>query len=316
MTSSGWRNSHGDDIRLREAAGLRVARHGRDQPSARLRRRGRDAGGRRQRHRRRHRGAVHAHRGRADDGRHLRRRHGAYPPGRRPPYRASTDSSTAPLAAGPTMYTPDLRQARPATWTRSGARTRSVRQAVAAPGNLKGWCEALARFGTLPLADVMEPAIRHASRGFAVTPLPRRMHRRCARRPGARCRDRALLSAGRLADPGRHAAGHRRLCRDAAQHRARRTRRCSTAARWARIVRRPHGKVGRLHRARRPAPAIARSSATPCAARYRGFEIVGPPPPSSGGAAHHPDAEHPGGLRHRRAGLRLAPTRCTCWPRC
>ena len=33
-------------------------------------------------------------------------------------------------------------------------------------------------------------------------------------------------------------------------------------------------------------------------------------------AAHHPDAEHPGGLRHRRAGLRHRPTRCTCWPRC
>src|SRR5262249_19228579 len=33
-----------------------------------------------------------------------------------------------------------------------------------------GWCEALHRFGTFPLADVMEPAIRHASRGFRITP--------------------------------------------------------------------------------------------------------------------------------------------------
>ena len=34
------------------------------------------------------------------------------------------------------------------------------------PGNLKGWCEALDRFGTFSRADVMEPAIRHASRGY------------------------------------------------------------------------------------------------------------------------------------------------------
>lgn len=41
---------------------------------------------------------------------------------------------------------------------------------VATPGNLKAWCEILARFGTLPLADVMAPAIRHAERGFRATP--------------------------------------------------------------------------------------------------------------------------------------------------
>src|SRR6185436_6145974 len=33
------------------------------------------------------------------------------------------------------------------------------------------WCETLARFGTLSLADVTEPAIRHASRGYRVTPF-------------------------------------------------------------------------------------------------------------------------------------------------
>ena len=31
------------------------------------------------------------------------------------------------------------------------------------------WCEMLTRHGSLPLADVMEPAIRHASRGFRAT---------------------------------------------------------------------------------------------------------------------------------------------------
>ena len=42
--------------------------------------------------------------------------------------------------------------------------------AVATPGNLKAWCETLARFGSFPLADVMAPAIRHAERGYRATP--------------------------------------------------------------------------------------------------------------------------------------------------
>ena len=43
-------------------------------------------------------------------------------------------------------------------------------RAVAVPGSLKAWCETLARFGTMSLADVMQPAIKFAARGFAATP--------------------------------------------------------------------------------------------------------------------------------------------------
>ena len=43
-------------------------------------------------------------------------------------------------------------------------------KAVAVPGSLKAWCETLHRFGTMSLADVMQPTIKHAARGFAVTP--------------------------------------------------------------------------------------------------------------------------------------------------
>src|SRR5476651_1849088 len=43
-------------------------------------------------------------------------------------------------------------------------------KAVAVPGSLKAWCETLRRFGTMSLADVMQPAIKHAARGFVVTP--------------------------------------------------------------------------------------------------------------------------------------------------
>jgi gamma-glutamyltranspeptidase/glutathione hydrolase len=41
---------------------------------------------------------------------------------------------------------------------------------VAVPGSLKAWCETLRRFGTMSLAEVMQPAIKHATRGYLVTP--------------------------------------------------------------------------------------------------------------------------------------------------
>ena len=43
-------------------------------------------------------------------------------------------------------------------------------KAVAVPGSLKAWCETLRNYGTMSLADVIQPAIRHASRGYLVTP--------------------------------------------------------------------------------------------------------------------------------------------------
>ncbi len=42
--------------------------------------------------------------------------------------------------------------------------------AVAVPGNLAGWCDMQARFGKLAFADVVDPALRLADKGFAVTP--------------------------------------------------------------------------------------------------------------------------------------------------
>jgi gamma-glutamyltranspeptidase/glutathione hydrolase len=79
------------------------------------------------------------------------------------------NQSMAPLATGATTYMPDA-NAPPGTMETIGRKNALGPTAVATPGNLKGWCEALARFGTFPLADVMEPAIRYASRGFSVTP--------------------------------------------------------------------------------------------------------------------------------------------------
>lgn len=77
--------------------------------------------------------------------------------------------STAPQRAAPDMYD---------CLSDEIGRQRDVRdrenvvgpKAVAVPGALAGWCEALARFGTLPLAEVLQPAIALAERGFTVTP--------------------------------------------------------------------------------------------------------------------------------------------------
>jgi len=41
--------------------------------------------------------------------------------------------------------------------------------AVAVPGNLRGWCLMQEKYGKLPFADVVEPAIRAAARGFTVS---------------------------------------------------------------------------------------------------------------------------------------------------
>jgi gamma-glutamyltranspeptidase/glutathione hydrolase len=43
-------------------------------------------------------------------------------------------------------------------------------KSVGVPGSLKAWCETLRRYGSMSLADVMQPAIRHAARGYAATP--------------------------------------------------------------------------------------------------------------------------------------------------
>ncbi|HET8631880.1 MAG TPA: gamma-glutamyltransferase [Thermomicrobiales bacterium] len=42
-------------------------------------------------------------------------------------------------------------------------------KAVATPGALKGWAHAVARYGRLPLAETIEPAIRYAAGGFAAS---------------------------------------------------------------------------------------------------------------------------------------------------
>jgi gamma-glutamyltranspeptidase/glutathione hydrolase len=76
--------------------------------------------------------------------------------------------STAGARMYATMFTPvsDL----PGQYMETQYRRNRVGpSAVAVPGNLRGWCLMQEKYGKLPFADVVEPAIRAASRGFAVS---------------------------------------------------------------------------------------------------------------------------------------------------
>ena len=77
--------------------------------------------------------------------------------------------STAPLAVRPDTYRSKPGSAHNVFDTVDDENLTGPK-AVAVPGSLKAWCETLQRFGTMPLADVMQPAIKHASRGFLATP--------------------------------------------------------------------------------------------------------------------------------------------------
>ncbi len=73
-----------------------------------------------------------------------------------------------PQAVGPDTFEYDPQA--PAGALESVGRRHSLgRGAVAVPGTLKAWCDMLQSHGRLPLDAVLEPARRHASRGFAIT---------------------------------------------------------------------------------------------------------------------------------------------------
>jgi gamma-glutamyltranspeptidase / glutathione hydrolase len=189
------------------------------------------------------------------------------------------NQSTAPAKTGPTTYTPDP-NAPKGTMDTIGRKNAVGPTAVAVPGNLKGWCEALDRFGTFSRADVMEPAIRHASRGFRVTPYLHECVSDCA---ADMARDpeiaRLYLPNGQPIQSGTrlvtsdYAATLRDIARDGPEH----------------LYTGPLGDHYAVHM-EQSGGYITRQDLTgyktitrdPVRGTYRGFEIIGPPPPSSG----------------------------------
>jgi len=68
---------------------------------------------------------------------------------------------------------------------------------ITVPGACAGWCDLIARHGSMPLADILAPAIRLAEEGFPVSPLTSHFWRRGAEKqlksaPGGR----ELMTAG------------------------------------------------------------------------------------------------------------------------
>ena len=153
-------------------------------------------------------------------------------------------------------------------------------KAVAVPGSLKAWCETLQRFGTMSLADVMQPAIKHASRGYAATPY---LHECITDGAAEMLKDKAI-SAIYLPKGVPLKAGERVVQAEYAE-----TLTLYCAAWRRRAVSRParrrpgrlHEGAWRLHRPRRPQPTRpssgSRSAPTIAAGKFWGRRRRRPP---------------------------------------
>ena len=154
-------------------------------------------------------------------------------------------------------------------------------KSVAAPGSLLAWCMALERFGTMPLADVMEPAIRHASRGFRVTPY---LHDCIETAAGDFARD-PLISARYLPGGVALKPGERLVQGDYAdalrlisQEGAKALHGGALGDAVAAHMKATGGFVG-MEDLTGYAPRVRE----PIRTTYRGWEILGPPPPAASG---------------------------------
>ncbi|PHK96229.1 gamma-glutamyltransferase [Pseudoroseomonas rhizosphaerae] len=188
--------------------------------------------------------------------------------------------STAPAAARPGMYR-TVSDTLPDYQETEGLENKVGVLAMGVPGALAGWCKALAGHGTLPLDEVLRPAIRAAAEGFRVTPyLTGAIHDAAgdlARDPGLAAtflpdgappapgtllRQPALAESLRLiAEEGPSALYGGALGRALAAHMA--------------------ASGGLITLADLEAYRVAERE--PVVGHYRGHEVLSPPPPSSSG---------------------------------
>ena len=188
--------------------------------------------------------------------------------------------STAPSSTRPDSFTP-VSDTWPTYMETEGWANRVGPKAVAVPGNLKAWCEVVERFGRLPLATLIEPAIRHASRGFAVTPY---LATSIADTAFDLCKDKAIASvflpggkplvAGDLLVQ----ADYAETLRGIAQHGPAFLYGGALGRRVADYLE----KAGSFIRFQ-DLEQYKTVQREPVRGTYRGVEIVGPPPPCSGG---------------------------------
>ena len=154
-------------------------------------------------------------------------------------------------------------------------------KAVAVPGSLKAWCETLRRFGTMSLADVMQPAIKHAARGFVVTPY---LHE-CICDAAREMRKDKPISAIFLPKGEPLKAGERVVQSEYAET-------LGTIAQYgeAALYGGPLGDIlvdyMKAHGgfvAKADLAAYKTVERAPIRADYRGWQIMGPPPPAASG---------------------------------
>lgn len=188
--------------------------------------------------------------------------------------------TTAPAAARPDMYRP-VSDAWPDYLRAEGDLNLVGVLSVGVPGTLKAWAEVVARFGRLELETVMQPAIRHAERGFRATPylvaavtetapdLARFPETARTFLPGG-----APIKPGHLIAMPEYAATLRLIAAKGPGV----LYGGDLGAAVADYVRSEGGIITRDDLARYE--TIERA---PIRGRYRGFEIAGAPPPTAGG---------------------------------
>jgi gamma-glutamyltranspeptidase/glutathione hydrolase len=188
--------------------------------------------------------------------------------------------STVPLAVQPDTYRSKPGSAHDVFDTVDNENLNGPK-AVAVPGSLKAWCETLRRFGTMSLADVMQPAIKHASRGYAVTPY---LHE-CITDGAEEMRKDKPIAAIYLPDGKPLNAGERVVQSEYAE-----TLKYISQHGEAALYSGPLGnvlvdymKVRGGFITRQDLASYKTVERAPIRADYRGWEILGPPPPAASG---------------------------------
>jgi gamma-glutamyltranspeptidase/glutathione hydrolase len=188
--------------------------------------------------------------------------------------------SAAPAAATSDMYVP-IPGSPPEERAAEGQRNAVGALAVAVPAALPAWTLALERYGSWSLADVMEPAIRLAARGFTATPY---LSGAITDSAADLARDADLgarfLPGGTPVAPGTrfvqgaYAETLRLVARDgaAALHGG------ALGALLAETMARQGGLI-----TQDDLRAVTTQERAPIRGVYRGHEVFGPPPPASAG---------------------------------
>ena len=188
--------------------------------------------------------------------------------------------STVPLAVRPDTYRSKPGSAHDVFDTVDDENLNGPK-AVAVPGSLKAWCETLQRFGTMPLAEIMQPAIKHASRGFLATPY---LHE-CIVDGAREMRKDKAISAIYLPNGAPLKAGDRVVQSEYAETLTYISRHGEAA-----LYRGPLGDIladyMKAHGGfvgREDLSSYKTVERSPIRADYRGWVILGPPPPAASG---------------------------------